>query len=1035
MLLQGGNAYCMMRSLIAFVVLTAFAASAAAAAPLPTQNMHWRETGPAAPGGRVTSVTGSAHDPNLYYLGSAGGGVWKTTNGGAAWAPVFDTQDVGAIGAVAIDPSNDQTVWVGTGESNPRNDVSYGDGVYKSTDGGKTWTNMGLRRTKYISRILIDPADPQHVIVGALGDVFAASSERGVYVTFDGGKSWSKTLDGGPISGVCDLALNPRTPNVVYAGVWEFQRRPWTFSSGGERDGLYRSTDGGRTWKRLTGGGLPAGITGRIGLAVAPSDPNRIYALIEAKHGILWRSNDGGNTWTLMSSNTLVDQRPFYFSHIDVDPSNPDHVYTASTALAESKDGGKTFKPVARGVHGDYHAIWIAPNDPKRIIVGEDGGYALSVDAGHTWAFWANLPIGQFYRVGLGNDNPYTICGGLQDNNSWCGPSNSLDESGNSNAGWFTVVQDDDGQWAIPDPLNANIIWSDGQDGALFIYKRQSREYTFTQPYFTSVQQDYNIASSPYRFNWESPIGFAPWNPRIAWFGGNVVFQSTDGGYRWHPISPDLTRNNKAHQAPAGGPITHDVTGAEYTDTILDIEGSPLSRGEIWVGTDDGYVQMTRDGGKHWKNVTPHGANANGRFETVAPSPLERGTAYAVEDAHLMGDSSPYAWVTHDYGAHWRSIADGLPNDVWTRSIRPDIRNRSMVYLGTEQGVWVSFDRGARWQSLRNNMPAVSVRDIRIQPQFDDLVIGTHGRAIWVMDDLHALQDLPKAAARGAMLFAPRTSYEYNLTNKYEGLYTQYAAENPQYGVPISYYHTAPQKHAPKITIADAAGHTVRTLPGTNDAGINRVVWNFTAAPPVKWTGAANRYFQGPSDGPMVVPGRYTARITLSGHTFVQAFTVKADPDATETLAQMRRSYDAFAQLYRTYSSVDVMLNHLDAIGKALDGEHATRGSAAQAALDRARRDRLSVVAKLTAHYTNGEDSVARPGSLRENLNGALSSLQSFPVQGIITPAALEFYARIQTEYEAAQRAYDTYVRSIPKVNADFVRLGLRPLPAEPLEP
>ena len=1024
----------MIRSLIAFVVFTAFAAPAAGIAALPTGNMQWRETGPASPGGRVTSVAGSAQDPNLYYLGAAGGGVWKSTNGGAAWTPVFDKQGVGAIGAVAIDPANDQTIWVGTGESNPRNDVSYGDGVYKSTDGGKTWTNVGLRGTKYISRILVDPSNPQHVIVGALGDVFADSANRGAYVTFDGGKTWSKTLDGGPVSGVSDLAMNPRTPNVVYAGVWEFQRRPWTFRSGGDRDGLYRSTDGGRTWKRLSGGGLPGGITGRIGLAVAPSDPNRIYALIESKHGILWRSDDGGATWTLVSSNTLVDQRPFYFSHIEVDPADRDHVYTASTALAESKDGGKTFKAIARGVHGDYHAIWIAPSDPKRIIVGEDGGYALTVDAGRTWAFWSNLPIGQFYRVGLGNDNPYTICGGLQDNNSWCGTSNSLDQAGNSNAGWYTVVQDDDGQWAIPDPRDANLIWSDGQDGALFIYNRRSREYTFTQPYFTSVQQDYDIAKSPYRFNWESPIGFAPWNPRIAWFGGNVVFQSSDGGYRWRPISPDLTRNDKAHQAPAGGPITHDVTGAEYTDTILDIEGSRLSRREIWVGTDDGYVQMTRDGGEHWKNVTPHGANPNGRFETVAPSPLARGTAYAVEDAHLVGDDAPHAWVTHDYGIHWQSISAGLPQQLWTRAIRPDDRNANLVYLGTEQGLYVSYDRGSHWQSLRNNMPAVSVRDIRIQPQFDDLVIATHGRSIWVMDDLRPLQDLPQAARAGVMLFAPRTSYEYNLTNKYEGLYTRYAAENPPYGVPISYYQSAPSTHAPDITIVDSAGHAVRTLRGSNDPGINRVVWNFTAAPPVKWTGAANRYFQGPSDGPSVVPGRYAVRITLHGRTLVQHFAVKPDPQATLTLAQMRQSYDAFAKLYRIYSSVDVMLNNLDTIRKTLDEQHPAAGSAAQSALDRARNAHDSVMALLTANYTNGEDSVSRPGSLRENLNGALSSLESFPVQGIITPAAAEFYARIDSEYAAARKAYNAYAQSIPGVNAQLTNLGLRPLPVLPRE-
>lgn len=1025
----------MIRSFIVLALGVVFLAPSASASPLPAGNLEWRETGPASPGGRVTSVAGSAHDPNLYYLGAAGGGVWKSTNGGSSWTPVFDKEAVGAIGAVAIDPSNDNTVWVGTGESNPRNDVSYGDGVYKSTDGGKTWTNLGLRGTKYISRILIDPGNPQHVIVGALGNVFADSPDRGAYVTFDGGKTWTKTLDGGPMSGVSDLASNPRTPNVIYAGVWEFQRRPWTFRSGGVQDGLYRSDDGGRTWKHLTGGGLPGGITGRIGLAVAPSDPNRVYALIESKHGILWRSDDGGTTWQLVSSNTLVDQRPFYFSHVTVDPANPDHVYTASTQLAESTDGGKTFKAIARRVHGDYHAIWIAPADPKRIIAGEDGGYALTVDAGKTWAFWANLAIGQFYRVGLGNDNPYTICGGLQDNNSWCGPSNSLDMSGNSNAGWYTVVQDDDGQWAIPDPRDANVIWSDGQDGALFIYKVRSREYTFTQPYLTSAQQDYNIATSPYRFNWESPIGFAPWNSHIAWFGGNVVFQSTDGGYRWQPISPDLTRNDKAHQAPAGGPITHDVTGAEYTDTILDIEGSALSRGEIWVGTDDGYVQMTRDGGKHWKNVTPGGAIANGRFETVAPSALERGTVYAVEDAHLMGDSRPHVWRSRDYGLHWQSIADDLPQDLWTRAVRPDTRNPNLVYLGTEQGVYVSYDRGGHWQSLRNNMPAVSVHDIRIQPNFDDLVIATHGRSIWVMDDIRPLQELPQAVRAGAMLFAPRTSYEYNLTNKYEGLYTNYAAANPPYGVAISYYQSAPQAHAPRIAILDSAGRLVRTLRGSNDAGLNRVIWDFTDAGPAKWTGAANRFFQGPDDGATVVPGRYAARVMLNGHTFVQHFAVQPDPQSTETLAQMRQSYDAFANLFHVYSSVDVMLNHLDAVSKALDGQHAAAGGAAQAALDRARQACIAVFAQLTAGYANGEDSVSRPGSLRENIDGALSSLQSFPVQGVITPAAAQFYARIDSEYQTARNAYNAYARSIPAVNADFAKLGLRALPAIAQEP
>jgi photosystem II stability/assembly factor-like uncharacterized protein len=1025
----------MMRSLPAFVALIVLFTPDVRATPMPTMNLLWRATGPAIAGGRVTSVAGSARDANLYYAGAAGGGVWKSTDGGAAWNPVFDKENAGAIGAVAIDPSNDDTVWVGTGESNPRNDVSYGDGVYKSIDGGKTWTNVGLQKTKYISRILIDPSDPQHVIVGALGDVFSDSPDRGAYVTFDGGKTWKKTLFIGPESGVCDLASSPKTPNVIYAGVWEFQRRPWTFRSGGERDGLYRSTDGGRTWAHLTGGGLPEGITGRIGLAVAPSDQNRIYALIESKRGILWRSDNGGTTWQLVSSNTLVDERPFYFTHVEVDPSNPDHVYTASTQLAESTDGGQKFKAIARDVHVDFHSIWIAPNDPRRVIVGEDGGYALTVDGGHTWTFSANLPIGQFYRVGLGNDNPYTICGGLQDNNSYCGPSNSLDASGNTNAAWYAVVQDDDGQWAIPDPLNANVIWSDGQDGALFTFNRRTREYLFTQPYLTSVQQDYDIATSPYRFNWESPIGFAPWNPHLAWFGGNVVFQSNDDGLRWRPVSPDLTRNDKAHQQPAGGPITHDVTGAEYTDTILDIEGSPVSAGEIWVGTDDGYVQMTRDGGLHWRNVTPSNAIANGRFETVAPSPLERGTAYAVEDAHLMGNDAPHVWVTRDYGAHWQTSVNGLPSDLWTRSIRPDIRNAALVFLGTEEGVWVSYDRGEHWQSLRNNMPAVSVRDIRIQPRFDDLVLATHGRSIWVMDDIRPLQDLSQAVNAGAMLFAPRTSYEYNLTNNLEGLYARYAAPNPPYGVPITYYQNTPQRDAPAVTIFDAAGRTVRTLKGTNNAGLNRIVWNLTAAPPVKWKGAPNPDFSGPEDGPTVVPGRYEARVTLNGRTFVQRFRVKPDPEAKETLAQMQQSFAAFTRLNERYSSVDTMLNHLDRIEKALSVERAASGGTAQNVLDEARRKRAAVEAQLTAAYSNGEDSVSRPGSLRENLDGALTSLQSFSVQGIITPAAAQFYARIDAEYGRAHNAYNAYVRSIPSMNAKLTAAGLRAIPEIPAEP
>ncbi|MBV9272173.1 MAG: hypothetical protein JO165_13850, partial [Candidatus Eremiobacteraeota bacterium] len=549
-------------------------------------NLQWREVGPATAGGRVAAVAGSATDPQLYYVGAAGGGVWKSANGGQTWDAVFSKQKVSAIGAIAIDPKNNNVVWVGTGESNPRNDVSYGDGLYKTTDGGDTWTRVGLENTRHISRILIDPNDPNHVIVGALGDVFADSVDRGVYVTNDGGKTWAKTLYVGPQSGASDLAMNVANPNEIYAGIWQFRREPWTFHSGGDDDGVYKSTDGGRTWNKLTGNGLPANPVGRIGLAVAPSNGNRVYATIEAKDGVLWRSDDAGKTWTMVSKDTLVNQRPFYFSHLEVDPKKPDKIYAVSMWVALSTDGGKTFKQLPEQ-HPDNHAMWIAPNDPNRIIVGEDGGYVLTTDGGQHGFFSANLPIAQIYHVGLSNENPYTLCIGLQDNNAWCGPSNSLDSSGILNKYWIGV-NGGDGMWAIPDPIDPNWIWSDSQGGALLMYNKATQDQYFAQPYLQTSIEGFDLRQSKYRFNWDSPIAFAPWDGHVAWLGGNVVFQTTDRGRSWKVISPDLTRNEKSHQSPPGGPVVNDVSGAEYSDTLLDIEGSPIRKGEIWVGSDDG---------------------------------------------------------------------------------------------------------------------------------------------------------------------------------------------------------------------------------------------------------------------------------------------------------------------------------------------------------------------------------------------------------------------------------------------------------------
>lgn len=1012
--------------------------------PTPTpgpawSRMHWREVGPAASGGRIAAVAGTDQNPNLYYVGTAGGGVWMTTDSGETWNPVFDDEPVAAIGAVTIDPRNDQTVWVGTGETNPRNDVSYGDGVYKTTDGGKSWTNVGLQGTRYVSRILVDPSDPNHVIVGALGDVFSDSNDRGVYVTWDGGKSWSQTLFVGPQSGASDLAMDVQHPNVVYAGIWQFQRRPWTFTSGGTQDGLYKSTDGGRTWMHLTGHGLPTGITGRIGLAVAPSDGNRVYALIESKDGLLWRSDDAGATWTMVSSDTLVDQRPFYFTHIAVDPKDPNKVYGVSEHLSVSTDGGKKFDAIAQQVHVDYHAIWISPSDPDRIIVGEDGGYALSTDGGQTWSDSLNMPIAQIYRISASNENPYTVCVGIQDNNAWCGPSNSLDPSGIMNKYWI-VTAGGDGEWAVVDPTDPDWIWSDSENGALQIYNRVTQDGWVAQPYLQTGEESFDLARSRYRFNWESPIAFAPWDGHIGWYGGDVIFQTTDRGRDWTVISPDLTRNIKAHQQPSGGPITNDVSGAEYSDTILDIEGSTLRRGEIWVGTDDGYVQMTLDDGKHWHNVTPAGAPEFGRFATVAPSTLADGTVYAIEDDHYMGDDAPHAWVTHDYGKHWTSIVSGIPPTEWARAIRPDIRNKSVVYLGTELGIYISFDAGATWHPFLNNMPHTSVHDIRMQPQFNDLVIATHGRSAYIMDDMRPIQELQEAIAHGTWLFTPRTAYEYTLHENDEGGYTRYAADNPPYGVMITFYQAQPQKAAPRIDILDDRGRVIRTIQGTheiggkqvpyvsNKAGLNRYVWDFTIDGPVKYYGATEE-FQGPDSIVGVPPGEYAVRMTLDGHTYLRSFLVKPDPRSQFTQAEYEQTYALGKHLQALFSTVDVMLNNLDAVKKTLAVDLAAAKKANNAALAAqiaaAQSAHDALFDSLTANYQNDEDGIERPGKLREDIETAF-----FSGLGLVTPPVTTFVARVEVEYRAGVERYDAYVRSLAGLDSALQSAKLTVIPA-----
>ncbi len=795
------------------------------------QNLAWRNIGPAVAGGRVSGVAGTDANPNLYYFGAAGGGVWKTTNGGLTWGDVWPRAAVGAIGAVAIDPHDENTVWVGTGEPNVRNDASYGDGVWVTHDGGKSWRNAGLRDTWAIAQIVVDPRDQRRVWVAAVGNPYRDSAARGVYRTTDGGRTWRRTLYLGPSSGASDVAIDPRNPSVVFAGLWQFRRQPWTFESGGARDGLFKSTDGGATWRRLRGNGLPRGDMGRIGLAVAG---RRVYAVIQSKDGVLWRSDDAGSHWRLMTRDTLVNQRPFYMSRLAVDPSDPNRVFFSSEDLIETRDGGRTFADVETAVHQDHHGLWIS-RDGRRIIEADDGGAPISTDGGKTWDWRYNVAIAQIYRLGYDEQNPYRVCGGIQDNDSYCGPSDSLSPLGIENSDWRDVGNDGDGSWVWPQPGDPSSIWNVGVNelnGQLGIYDMGSRQNYDVTPDATDTNGR-ALAGLAFRSNWEAPIAFStfdgvyPERSRgaqgdkvVAYYGANVLFETRDLGRTWSQISPDLTRNDASKQQVAGGPINTDVSGAEFYDTIFDIAPSRRDPRCIWVGTDDGLVQLTIDGGSHWQNVTPPHVAPWGRVDTVEASSFDTRRAYVAIDRHVMGDPRPYVLVTDDAGATWRSIVTGLPSDQYVHVVREDPSNPNVLYAGLEQGVWFSLDRGAQWRSLQLNMPSVAVHDLRVQPQRHDLLVATHGRGFWILDDAGAIAGLRRAADAGApALFALRTAYTwYRWWTSAYGTHPDeccvaagsYSGEDPAEGAAITYYLPSPA-HA-RIDVLDSSNRRVRCL-------------------------------------------------------------------------------------------------------------------------------------------------------------------------------------------------------------------------------
>ncbi len=715
----------------------------------PWHGLTWRLVGPFR-GGRVLAVSGVVGDSHTYYFGGVGGGVWKTTDGGLTWRPMTDKvkEMAPSIGAIAVAPSDANTIYAGTGEACIRGDIINGNGVYKSIDAGKTWTFAGLRDTRAIGRIAVHPKNPDIAYVAALGHPFGANPERGIYRTTDGGKNWTKVLYKDENSGGIDLALDPTNPNVIFASLWQARRTPWGMDSGGPGSGLYRSTDGGTTWKHLPGHGLPEGTLGRIGVAVAYSG-NRVWTLIEADKGGLFRSDDGGDTWTLTNSDRQYRQRAFYYTHVFADPRNADGVYVLNTGMYRSNDGGRTFRPI-RVPHGDNHGMWIDPNDPNRMIESNDGGANVSTNGGASWTGQANQPTAEFYHVTADNRFPYFLYGAQQDNSSVAIASAA--PGGIDRTSWYAVGGGESG-YIAPDPRDPEIVYAGSYGGEITRYDHRTQETKNVTPWPVNPIGA-AAADQKYRFQWTEPIVFSPHDPKTLYFAAQVLFKSADEGMSWQIISPDLTRNDKSKQVASGGPITKDNTGVEVYDTIFSVVESPLQKDLIWAGSDDGLLHVTTDGGKSWANVTPKAMPEWGTVSMIEVSPYAAGTAYVSVQRHKMDDFAPYIFKTTDFGKTWTSINHGIPADAFVHAVREDKKRKGLLYAGTERGVFFSWDDGATWQSLQGNLPVSPAYDLYVHN--NDLLVATHGRAFWILDDLSPLQQYKSEVANEEVhLYAP----------------------------------------------------------------------------------------------------------------------------------------------------------------------------------------------------------------------------------------------------------------------------------------
>ena len=886
----------------------------------PLDHLSFRSIGPATPSGRIDDFAVLESDPSTFYVATATSGIYKTTNGGTTFTNVFDHEGSSSVGDVAIAPTDANLIWAGTGENNNRQSSSWGDGVYKSTDGGRSWKNMGLRASKQIARVIVDPVDFNVVYVASLGDLWAAGGERGVFKTTDGGTTWQRVLFVDDDTGATELVMDPTNNKTLYAATYQRRRTQWGMNGGGAGSGIWKSTDGGQTWARIETG-LPTGSKGRIGMDIYRRNPNVLYARIEhATESGVYRTDDGGANWRKLSS---VNPRPMYFSQIRVDPQTDSRIYVLGVSLHISDDGGKTFRDDgAERIHVDHHAFWINPADPRHVMIGNDGGVSISHDRADTWVWLPNILAAQAYHVEFDMQSPYHVCAGLQDNNTWCGPSAVRTNSGIINDDWY-VVSGGDGFQPLMDPNDANIVYSESQDGRMGRTDRTTNERQVVRP---EPAEQKPFESSPYRFNWDTAMQLSPFDSKTIYIGANLVLRSSDQGRSYQPISPDLTTNTDRETLSIMGVVGKDILLAKHDGVgsfgnIVTLEESAAKQGVVWTGSDDGVVSVTQDGGKTWTNVTSKipGVPKWTYVADVLPSRAAAGTAYVAFDGHRGGDYNTYAFMTTDFGATWRSIASNLPRGEVVRAFGEDRKNPDLLYLGTETGLWVSWNRGGQWTRLKANLPTMPIYEIKTHPRDNDLILASHARGIWILDDLSIIQDWSKAASSDAYLFTAEPAQIMNGANDqmkgFEGD-RLFLGQNPAPGATLAYVLKAEAKDV-KITIKDGSGTVMREMTGEpmrdrNKAGLSIVKWDLRVQPlrplpPAPGApaggggggGGGGGFGGGGNNGPFVLPGTYRATLNVNGRDANTVdLVVKGDPEIKITDADRKIWFDTAKDLH-----------------------------------------------------------------------------------------------------------------------------------------